>query len=337
MSQRTWRLLAGLLLAAALLVLFFRGLDLAAIGRALRSADRGLMAAVAGLTVITYAARAWRWGFLLAPLGRVPFTQLYSATMIGFMTGLLVPRAGEIVRPYLVARRHAIPTSAGFASIILERLIDLVAVLLLLSAYFYLLPRPSQEIRGPLFERLRAGGAVTGAAALAVFVVLLLWDRYPARVTALVERLVGWAPERIATALGRMAHSFGEGLGVLRASPLHLLAILGQSLVLWTLLGLGIHWNNEAFGLGLPFHTSFLILAALVVGVAVPTPGTVGGFHAAYKYALTGVYGVADDTAGAAAIAGHLLTNLPVLVLGLVFVGREGLTFGKVADMGEAR
>ncbi|HET7746884.1 MAG TPA: lysylphosphatidylglycerol synthase transmembrane domain-containing protein, partial [Vicinamibacteria bacterium] len=201
MTHRTWRLLAGLLLAAALLILFFRGLDLAAIGQALRSADRGLMAAVAGLTVVTYAARSFRWGFLLAPLGRVPFTHLYSATMIGFMTGLLVPRAGELVRPYLVARRHPIPISAGFASIILERLIDLVAALLLLFAYFYLLPRPEREIRGPLFDRLRAGGAITGFLALVVFVVLLLWDRYPGKVTALVERLVGWAPEKLARAL----------------------------------------------------------------------------------------------------------------------------------------
>jgi uncharacterized protein (TIRG00374 family) len=295
------------------------------------------MAAVAALTVFTYAARSWRWGFLLAPLGRVRFADLYSATMVGFMTGLVVPRAGEIVRPYLIARRYPIATSAGFASIVLERLMDLVAALFLLFAYFYLLPRPAMEIRGPVFEKVRAGGALAGVASLGVLVVLLLWDRYPRAVMRVVDRVLRVGPTRLAAALSRMAHSFGEGLAVLRASPLHLLAIFGQSIVLWMLLALGVHWNNRAFGLDLPYHSAFLILAALVVGVAVPTPGTVGGFHAAYKYALTGVYGVQEETAGAAAIAGHLLTNLPVLVLGLAFLGREGLTFGKVADMGDAR
>jgi len=70
--------------------------------------------------------------------------------------------------------------------------------------------------------------------------------------------------------------------------------------------------------------------------VAVPTPGNVGGFHEAYLLALTQAFGVAKDTAAAAGIASHALTNLPVLLLGLAFLGREGLTMGKVAKMTEA-
>ena len=93
--------------------------------------------------------------------------------------------------------------------------------------------------------------------------------------------------------------------------------------------------KTELFGVLLPFHSAFLIIAFLTVGVAIPTPGNVGGFHAFYVTALVGVYGVSAEVAQAGALACHALTNLPVLVLGLVFLGREGLSLGRVAEMTE--
>jgi uncharacterized protein (TIRG00374 family) len=327
----------SLLLAASLLALFFRGVDWHAMGRALRAADPAYLAAVVVVTLLTYAARSWRWGYLLAPLARVPFWRLFSATFVGFMAGLLIPRAQEVVRPYLVARRHPISTSAAFASVVLERLLDAITVLLLFALYLYVLPTPAAQTRGPLIAALKVAGAGAGIFALAVLAVLLLWHNHAERAMRIAERLVRPFPARFANAASKAVHSFGEGLAVLKASPLHLAAILGQSFVVWLLLAAGIYWNNRAFGLDLPFHTAFLILAFLTVGVAIPTPGTVGGFHAFYRAALTEAYGVDNDVAAAAGIASHALGNLPVLVLGLAFLGREGLTVSKVANMSETR
>jgi len=67
--------------------------------------------------------------------------------------------------------------------------------------------------------------------------------------------------------------------------------------------------------------------------VVIPTPGTVGGFHYFYLLCLTQAYGVPKGTAAAAGIAAHALANLPLLAFGLVLMGREGLTLGKVAQM----
>jgi uncharacterized protein (TIRG00374 family) len=135
MSATHRRLAVGGLLALGLLVLFFRGVDLTALRAAFRSADPRFLAGVVAATLVTYAVRAWRWGYLLAPLARVPFMRLFSVTLVGFMSGLIVPRAGEVVRPYLIARHHALATSAAFASIILERLVDLITVLGLFFLY----------------------------------------------------------------------------------------------------------------------------------------------------------------------------------------------------------
>jgi uncharacterized protein (TIRG00374 family) len=333
MASRRWRLAAGALLALGLLALFFRGVDWKALGAAFRSADHTYLAGVAAITVVTYLLRAWRWGSLLRPLARVPLSDLFPATIVGFMTALLVPRAGEVVRPYLISRRHPIRISAGFASIILERLVDLITVLVLFALYLYVLPTPAAQTRGPLLGFLKLGGALAGTAALAVLAVLLLLHGHAAAVVRLLRRALSPLPERWTDWMAGAVTQFAEGLAVLKASPGHLLVIFGQSVLVWLSICLCIWWNNRAFGLDLPFHTSFLMVAFLTVGVAVPTPGTVGGFHEFYLLALTQAYGVEKGTAAAAGIACHALSNLPVLVLGLALLGREGLTMGKVADL----
>jgi hypothetical protein len=320
------------LLAFALLVFFFRGQDWAALGGALRDARMLPLAGLVLVTLAVYSVRAWRWGDLLLPLGRVGFADLFSATMVGFASGLLIPRAGELVRPWLVSRRHPIPTSAGFATIILERLVDLVTVLALFAAYLFVLPTPAAQIENRLTELLKLGGAVTGALAVGVLAFLLALHANAERVTALLERMLARFPRFVAEPCGRMLRAFSGGLAVLRA-PLPQLAKIGlQSLAVWLLIALGFHLNHAAFGIVLPFHATFLLIAFLVVGVAIPTPGMVGGFHAFYLLALAEVFAVPRATAAAAALAAHALSNLPILAFGLVLLGREGLSLGRVVE-----
>jgi uncharacterized protein (TIRG00374 family) len=332
-SGHRGRLLGGAVLALVLLFFFFRGVDWPALGTALREAKLLPLLGLVVATLAVYSARAWRWGDLLLPMGRVPYRDLFSATMVGFASGLLIPRAGELLRPWLVSRRHPIATSAGFATIILERLLDLITVLLLFAAYLFVLPPPQQQIEGRLTELLELGGAVTGAAAIGVLVFLLALHANAERVIGAIEKLLARAPRWLAEPFGRILRAFSSGLAVLRA-PLWLLARIAlQSLVIWLLIALGFHLNNAAFGIALPFHATFLLMAFLVVGVAIPTPGMVGGFHAFYLLALSEVFGVPRATAAAAAVAAHALSNLPVLVLGLVLLGREGLSLGKVVGV----
>jgi len=335
-SARRWRLTVGVVLGVGLLYFFFRGIEWPALAGALGRARPGFLLGVVAVTVVVYVLRAWRWGYLLAPVTRVSLPHLCSATFVGFMAGLLVPRAGEIVRPYLVARRQSVRTSAAFASIILERLLDLVIVLALFALYLYGLPPPAAQRPGTLLDVLEWGGAVTGAGALLLLVLLFALHVRAERALALLERGLRRFPTWIATPLGQALRAFAGGLAVLQAPPAHLLALLGQSVLVWLAIALGVYWNNLAFGLELPFHSAFLVVAFLVVGVSIPTPGTVGGFHQFYLLALTEAFGVDKVTAAAAAVASHALTNLPVLVLGLLLLGREGLSLRTLSGMTEA-
>ena len=333
MTGPRWRLFAGAVVALALLAFFFRGVDWSALGTALRDARPLPLLGLVVVTLGVYSARAWRWGDLLLPLDRVRYADLFSATMVGFASGLLIPRAGELLRPWLVSRRYSVTTSAGFATVILERLLDLITVLALFAAYLFVLPTPRQQIEGQLTELLKLGGALTAGVALGVLVFLLALHANAERVIGTLERWLQHAPRWLAEPCGKILRAFSSGLAVLRA-PFGLLGRIGlQSLLTWLLIALGFHLNHMAFGIELPFHATFLLMAFLVVGVAIPTPGMVGGFHAFYLLALSEVFGVPRATAAAAAVAAHALSNLPVLVLGLVLLGREGLSLGKVAGV----
>lgn len=332
-SGQAGRLALGAVLGLVLLALFLRGVEWGKVAAAFAAADKLGLFLVLVTTLLTYAVRAWRWGYLLAPLARVAFPRLLSVTLVGFMSGLFVPRAGEILRPYLVGRRHGIKTSAAFASIILERLFDLITVIVLFGLYLYVLPTPERQTRGPLLGVLRAGGAAVGLLALAVTVVLAMFHAHAERALALIDRCLVVLPARLARPLSDAARAFSAGLGVLQAPPAQLLVIAGQSALTWLTIALGIYFNNRAFGLELPFHTTFLMIAFLTVGVAVPTPGMVGGFHESYRLALTQAFAIPAEQAVAAGIALHALTNLPVLLLGLACLPAEGLTLGRVAEI----
>ncbi len=336
MSRERGRLLAGALAALVLLGVFFRGVNWAGLGRALAGAQPLPLAGLVLVTVALYAVRAWRWGGLLKPLGRVRFPDLASATFVGFATGLLVPRAGEIARPGLVSRRYPISLSAGFATIILERLVDLVTVLALFAVYLFVLPPPASQVQGRLLDLIKLGGALTAVGAVAILVLLLALHANAERVVAVIERLTARAPRWLREPLGRVLRAFSNGLAVLRAPLPHLAGIAAQSLVIWLLIALSFHLNHIAFAIDLPFHATFLLMAFLVVGVAIPTPGMVGGFHAFYLLALAEVFGVSREKAAAAGIAAHALTNLPILVFGLALRGREGLSLGRVAEVTRA-
>ena len=329
-----WRLALGGLVGIALLALFFRGVDAGGLGRALLAAHPLPLLGFVAVSLATYLIRAWRWQKLLAPLGRVSVGRLFFITVAGFTTGFLVPRAGELVRPYLVARRHGIPTSAGFATIVLERLLDLATVLVLFALYVFVLPVPPMQ-RSDRGARRPEGcrRAHRRSAPSSCSLVLFLLSFHADRAMGLLERLLSKLPERLGQPLLGMARSFAGGLGVLQAPPSHLALILGQSLLLWLVMGLAFHLNNLAFGIDLPAHSVFLLMTFLVVGVSIPTPGMVGGFHAFFLLALNGVFGVDRDLAVAAGLTAHALSNLPVLLLGIAFLSREGLSMEKVAEM----
>jgi uncharacterized membrane protein YbhN (UPF0104 family) len=130
--------------------------------------------------------------------------------------------------------------------------------------------------------------------------------------------------------------SFTQGLGVMR-QPRRLLVSLALSIPLWLSIAAGIWLTSLAFHITLPYVGSFLVMTILVVGVAMPTPGAVGGFHAAYQIGVQSFFGAPDDRAIGAAIVLHAVSFVPVTLLGLYFMARDGLSLSRAQALATAR
>jgi uncharacterized protein (TIRG00374 family) len=299
----------------------------------MRSARADALVVAALMTVVMYLVRAERWQYLLEPLGHTRFWVAFRTTVIGFAATMILPaRVGELLRPYLLAKQEGLPATATFATIIVERILDLCAVLLLLAIYFAGDTSGARSAAPALYRAVAIGGAAMGAVALAVLIAMFVMAGHPERLHRIVLQLERVLPARIAHVVARFARTFAEGLAVVRR-PQRLALALGWSLVLWLLIALYAWMSARAFGIVLPFIGSFLVSAILVVGVAVPTPGGVGGVHEAFRLATTEFFGAPNDAAVGAAIVFHALSTVLVIGGGLWFAIRDGLTVGGLREM----
>ena len=323
------------LVTLALVAWFLRQADFAKVWREIQSARLGILALSLVATTATYTLRALRWQYLLAPIGPTRFANAFRFTVIGFAANTVLPaRIGEVVRPYLLARREGLSIPATFATIILERLLDLVTVLLMFGAFVFLFDPGLAAVNQALYQKVKVGGALAGVGALAALVMVAVLARQHQHVSALVGRVSRVLPERLAVKVAHIAHMFVQGMAVMR-DPRRLGQSLLLSVPLWLTIAAGIWLVTVAFHMTIPFTGSFLIVALLVVGVAAPTPGAVGGFHLAFQIGTVVFYGVENDRAVGAAIVLHAVSFLPITLLGAIFMLQDGLSIGRVQKLGE--
>lgn len=318
-------------LAIGLLAVFLRNADLGQVWVSVTKARADFLVLAVLMTCATFVIRAERWQYLLSPLGPTRFWTVFRATVIGFAASAVLPaRAGEVIRPYFLARREGLSATAAFATIIVERILDLVAVLLLMAAFLiWFDPGPASRDSNA-FEAVRFGGLVMTPVAIGTLAVMFVMAGHPERLHAWVLKAEAILPARIAGIIARFAQTFAEGFGVVR-SPGRLVAAMAWSIVLWIAIASGIWAVSVAFGVAMPFTGAWLMLAPLVVGVAVPTPGGVGGFHEAYRFGATSFFGAEENTAIGAAIVLHAISVGPVIVAGLIFIVQDGLKLGGMA------
>jgi uncharacterized protein (TIRG00374 family) len=327
------RTVIAVLLAVGLVAVFLRNAELSRVWEAMRTARPELLAAAVGLTLITYVIRTERWQYLLEPLGKTRFKVAFRATVIGFAASSVLPaRAGEVLRPYLLARREGLSATATFATIIVERILDLVAVLMLLAIYLIAFDTGMAARDSALFSAIRLGGLVMAPLAVTALVVMFVLAGHPDWLHAGLASAKRIFPARLSSLLGRITRLFSEGFGILRR-PERMLASMGWTLVLWVVICMETWVVAMAFGIDMPFAGSWLMLALLVVGIAVPTPGGVGGFHEAFRLGATAFFGADNNAAVGAAILLHAASFVPVTVLGLWYATQEGLNMKGITDM----
>jgi len=326
---RRWQFWLGIAISALFLWLALRGLRLTDVWQAIRGAQYlwlipGLAAYWIGVWV-----RSWRWTYLLRPLKRISTRTAFPIVVIGYMGNNILPaRTGELLRAYVLRRSEKVPISGSLATIVLERAFDGV---IMLSFVVINLPELARVGGDPGLVGSLYNLAILGVIAFLMAVVLLIFMAvYPKRTEAAFEwanqRLV---PTRFRQQVTQFSLRFLEGLGALR-SPRDLFMVLVTSVLIWLLETVKYWFLMHAF----PFEVSFFALMLMngVVNLATTlpsAPGYIGTFDAPGIAVLT-AYGVDPVVATAYTLVLHAALWLPITLLGLYYMLREGISWKNV-------
>jgi uncharacterized protein (TIRG00374 family) len=332
----TLRSIGVALLAFALLALFLNGVDLREVWRNVQSADPLLVAVAIVFAMLTYVARSVRWKYLLEPVGHARLRTAFRTTIIGFAALSLLPlRIGDPLRSFLLARKEGLSQPATLATVIAERVLDAMAVVVLLAVYVWGFADPAVRTLEE-FATLKVSALGAAAAAVAGVATMWLLGTHPERVGAIVRLAAHVAPHRTVDVVARFATRLSHGFAAARSPRLLVLSIL-WSFSVWLVIATEAWLVTRAFGLELSFPGIFLVQTFLVLGVSVGTPAGVGAYHFAYQFSMMKFFGAPESDATAAAIVLHAISFGPVVLLGILYMVQDGLSLGglrRLADEG---
>jgi hypothetical protein len=272
----------------------------------------------------TYFVRALRWRALLAPIAEAGLKPLIAATTVGFGAVFLVGRAGEVVRPaFLPLADRRVKPAASFVTIGIERIYDIVAVVVLFAINLIWFRAPGGDPAA--YAQVRQAGLVMLAAAI-VGVASLVWfrGRAPA-VIGWVGRRFERGPRALRRAGNFLTHVLEQLAGALSVltDARELAVTVGLTALLWGLIAVANFCVMRAFGLRFGAAETIFVLGWALVGSLVPTPGgAAGAFHVATARGLA-FMGVAAAKATAVSIILHLVVFGPAVFLGLYFFLRS--------------
>jgi len=314
-------------LAVALLAFFFWRAPLAEVATTLARVRPGWVAVAVVLSLASYALRALRWGAILKPVGAAPAAALLGCTAAGFATSTILPgRIGEVVRPLLLSRRTGLPVAGTLASILTERLTDLATLLAVFAGGVILASDRLAAAAGPA---LRQTAVLAALGLLVAFLFVFVLLHFRASAVGRFARLVplGWR-DRVTSFLNHLLN----GLEAVRSAR-RLAELAAWSAAVWGTAIVQIEALAQGFGLPLGVAASAVLIGVSVIGLAVPTPGGVGSFHAAIQFGLATLLGVDLADATAFAIVHHAVCFFPITLAGLGYMSAVGLRPSSAAKL----
>jgi len=335
-------LFIGILIVALSSYYAFKNVSLSELGNALKSVHYLYLVPAVFFVALTFLFRAIRWRYLVSSVKKdIKTTHLFSPLMIGFMGNILPARAGELIRAYLLGKQENISFSASFATIFVERLMDMLIFLLLLVGVIFfssnIFPQAADGSSHPLMGYMIKFGWISfiGSVGIFSFSVLLQYKN------ALAMKIVGFCtkplPDKWKEKIVGMVHSFTDGLKILK-DPRGFIASLFWSCMVWTAAILVYYPIHMALGIeGIPMLTSVLVVS-LTVGIFIslfPAPAFLGSFQLACVVALHEIFGVPKAIAASYGIIAWLVAMGFIISVGLFFVVKDNISFKELANSSE--
>jgi uncharacterized protein (TIRG00374 family) len=311
-----------IVISLVFLALALRGVHFSELWAQLRHANYLWLLPPIAVTILILVLKGWRWQLLFLPEYRLPFEPVFSALCAGYLVSNVLPaRLGELARLVLLAGEQPVSVARTFSTIVIERVLDLLTLLLMFAAMlpFLNVQLPPEVLRG-------AQVGIPLVLLVAALVVLL---------SPLKGMLLGWAHAvfgkvRFLDRAGIYAalEHLIDGFAALR-SRLGLL-LVGQSLVAW----IGVVFTAWSSARAVNLHAPLTALALCVVvtslGMLLPsTPGYLGVFEYLTTVALL-PFGVPKDVAFGFALVWHIVNYLTMSAAGVLALWIHGTSFTRV-------
>lgn len=294
---------------------------------ALRHANFAWVAAFVATMMVVLALKTWRWQLLFYPEYRLPFGPLFSILAVSYMVSNVLPgRAGELARVILVPAEQPVSAARTVSTIVVERLLDVLCVIVLLILLLPFVHLPAEMLRS---------AQVLGILALAAAVALVLLSFWKARLLAWAHALLRHVPLLDRPAVYAAAEHLIDGFGMLR-SPLGLVVValalaswLGVVVLAWT--------AAQAFQIAVPITAIVFAVVLTSLSQSLPsTPGYIGVFQLAARMALVPL-GVAPALAEIYAFAWWGINYLTLTITGMVAMWVHGISFAQILGRGKPK
>lgn len=284
----------------------------------------------------TYYGRALRWEVFLRPQKAHPsMRNLLVATVIGFTAITLFGRAGDFVRPYLIAVKEKVPITSQLASWLLERVFDLLMASLLLGFALTRLQGAALHVGAKLAWVLAFGGRIVASSCLAVLAAIVCLRQFAEPVRCRLVAAAHCLPARWAGKAERLVNALVKGVESIRSNGA-LFLILVYSLLEWVLIA-ACYWCLARAYVGVINITSvdvLILLAFISFGGVVQIPGVGGGTQLVAILVLTELYGARVELATSFALLLWIITFVAIVPIGLGLALAEGLNWHSLRQIG---
>ena len=313
MSRKLLVLLTLIAFMAAAYLLFRQNFDSRLFFESFTNVRPIWLVASIALTFVNYFMRALRWQILLISMKLIKMTSLVGATILGFGVIYLLGRAGEFARPVWLARREGIAIAGSLATIVVERILDTLMLIMLFAATVEVVQAETNAQRE--FELLTTSVWLLLALSMIAFLTFIL---FRAHLSSIVRHI----PSK---QLSATIEQFAGGLAITgNWSNLSLTTV--YSLMLW--LGIALQFWLMLIGLNLEltFREATLLLVGSALGSIAQVPGIGGGFQAAFIFCLTTFFLVPIETAAGASLVAWFFTVAPTIVVAATYMTWKGIS-----------
>jgi uncharacterized protein (TIRG00374 family) len=336
LTRGLWVLGAFAVVVALLLIRGLRGFDWAKFFASFKNVDWRWLAVSVALLLLTYFGRALRWAVMLRPIRPKPgLWNITSATVIGFTSIVLLGRPGEIVRPYLISAKEHVPFSSQMAAWALERIFDLLAVLLIFGIALTR-AHPGPNLNKSLQWLLQVGGYLVVSLGALCLVLLVAFRNFASPAQRRIMSAVTFLPEKVQARIGKILAAFVEGMKCTHNRG-YLAQIVGYTVLQWAVIVLGNYCLFRAVPATAAFNLDnvMIFLGFVAFGSMVQLPGIGGGVQVASIVILTQLFQVAPEPAAAIACLIWLNSWVAVVPFGLAFAFHEGINWKRISHIRE--